>query len=182
MDAYQYFYDADGNQTGYEEVGEMHWHAGNHKHWHFEDFARYRLLDADKTQAVRSTKESFCLANTDAVDYTVPGADWQPENTDLSTACGGADALSVREVLSAGSGDTYMQYRAGQAFRLEDLPNGVYYIAVEANPLGQPGRARRDQQRLAAARSTLGTSKNRRAPGQGRQGRHHQRGRVSDCG
>ena len=85
---------------------------------------------------MKSTKQSFCLANTDAVDYTVPGADWRPENTDLSTACGGQEALSIREVLSSGSGDTYFQYRTGQAFRLGDLPNGTYYIAVTANPLG----------------------------------------------
>ena len=42
MDAYQYFFDGDGNQTGYQEVGEMQWDAENHQHWHFEDFARYR--------------------------------------------------------------------------------------------------------------------------------------------
>ena len=136
MDAYQYFFDADGNQTGYEKVGQMEWHAANHQHWHFHDFARYRLLKADKTNAVRSRKESFCLANTDAVDYTVPGAVWRPENTDLSSACGGRDTLSLREVLSSGSGDTYAQYRAGQSFNLEGLPNGRYYVAVEANPLG----------------------------------------------
>ena len=136
MDAYQYFFDADGNQTGYQLVGQMHFHSGNHNHWHFEDFAQYRLLNADLTEAVKSTKQSFCLANTDAVDYTVPGADWRPDSTDLSTACGGREALSIREVLSSGSGDTYFQYRYGQAFRIRDLPNGVYYIAVEANPLG----------------------------------------------
>ena len=134
MDAYQYFYDADGEETGYEQVGKFHFHGANHQHWHFEDFARYRLLNADQTLAVRSTKASFCLANTDAVDYTVPNADWQPENTDLSSACGGPEALGIREVLSNGSGDTYMQYRAGQAFRLKGLPDGVYYVAVEANP------------------------------------------------
>ncbi len=137
MNAYQYFYDEEGEQVGPPmAVGEMHWHAQNHQHWHFEDFARYRLLNADQTQAVKSTKQSFCLANTDAVDYTLPGSDWQPENTDLSSACGGFDALSVREVLSAGSGDTYMQYRYGQAFRIKNLPDGVYWIAVEANPMG----------------------------------------------
>jgi hypothetical protein len=136
MDAYQYFFDHDGNQTGYQQVGEMEWHAANHQHWHFHDFARYRLLKADLTSAVRSRKESFCLANTDAVDYTVPGADWRPENTDLSSACGGRDTLSLREVLSSGSGDTYAQYRAGQSFNLDGLPNGRYYVAVEANPLG----------------------------------------------
>ncbi len=134
MDAYQYFYDTDGNETGYQEVGEFHFHGANHQHWHFEDFAQYRLLNADQTLAVKSTKASFCLANTDAVDYTLPNADWQPENTDLSSACGGPEAQGLREVLSNGSGDTYMQYRAGQAFRIGDLPDGVYYIAVEANP------------------------------------------------
>ena len=112
----------------------MEFHHANHNHWHFEDFARYDLLDADKNYVARSRKQSFCLANTDAVDYTVPGADWQPENTDLATACGDQGALSIREVLAAGSGDTYAQYRAGQAFKIGDLPNGVYYIRVEGNP------------------------------------------------
>ena len=27
MDAYQYFFDAEGNQTGYQQVGHFHWHA-----------------------------------------------------------------------------------------------------------------------------------------------------------
>ncbi|MEZ5092977.1 lysyl oxidase family protein [Nocardioides sp.] len=136
MDAYQYFFDADGNETGYQQVGQMHWHEGNHHHWHFEDFAQYELLNADMSLAVRSTKQSFCLAATDAVDYTVPGADWHPWNTDLSTACGGFEAQSIREVLQAGNGDTYYQFRTGQAFRLGSLPNGIYYIRVTANPEG----------------------------------------------
>lgn len=134
MDAYQYFFDTDGHQTGYQQVGTMEFHHANHNHWHFEDFARYDLLDAHKQYVKKSRKQSFCLANTDAVDYTVSGADWQPENTDLATACGDESALSIREVLAAGSGDTYAQYRAGQAFRIGELPNGVYYIRVEGNP------------------------------------------------
>jgi len=162
MDAYQYFYDTDGNETGHQEVGEMHWHAQNHNHWHFEDFARYRLLNADKTLAVRSTKQSFCLANTDAVDYTLPGSDWRPENTDLSTACGGEDALSVRQVLSAGSGDTYMQYRAGQAFRIGNLPNGVYWIAVEANPAANLAELDESNNDSLRRIRLLGSGKNRK--------------------
>ncbi len=134
MDAFQYFFDTDGNQTGYQQVGTMEFHHANHNHWHFEDFARYDLLDAHKQYVKKSRKQSFCLANTDAVDYTVPGADWQPENTDLATACGDEGALSIREVLASGSGDTYAQYRAGQAFKIGELPNGVYYIRVEGNP------------------------------------------------
>jgi hypothetical protein len=136
MDAYQYFFDTEGNQTGYAPVGEIHWHGENHQHWHFEDFARYRLLSYEMDEVVKSTKQSWCLANTDAVDYTGEGADWHPENTDLSTACGGSDALSIREVLSPGSGDTYFQYRYGQALAIDDVPDGRYWISVEANPMG----------------------------------------------
>lgn len=138
MAAYQYFFDTDGDQVAHQSVEDsgFYWHGQNHNHWHFRDFARYRLLAADRTTVVRdSGKVSFCLANTDAIDYTVDGADWRPENTDLATACGSRGSLSVREVLSSGSGDTYAQYRAGQAFGgIRTLPNGTYYVLVEANP------------------------------------------------
>ncbi len=137
MDAYQYFFDADGTQTGYQSVGHLHWDAKpSHQHWHFEDFARYSLLRQNKTEAARSKKEAFCLANTDAVDLTVPSAAWRPENTDLATSCGDYSSLSIREVLAAGWGDTYTQYRAGQSFRVDRLRNGIYYVAVAANPDG----------------------------------------------
>lgn len=135
MDAYQYFFDADGNQTGYQNVGHMHWDTRpTHQHWHFKDFASYELLNADQTRAVKSRKEAFCLANTDSVDLTVPNAMWNPENTDLSTSCGDYGSLSIREVLASGWGDTYAQFRAGQSFDLRGLPNGTYYVAVIANP------------------------------------------------
>jgi hypothetical protein len=135
MDAYQYFYDSAGNQTGYAQVGTMEWDdRDGHTHWHFTDFAQYRLLDENKQLAVRSGKEAFCLANTDAVDYTLPKANWRPGNTDLHTACGDLSSLAVREVLDVGSGDTYAQYLPGQSFDITDLPNGIYYIEVSANP------------------------------------------------
>lgn len=135
MDAYQYFYDSDGNQVGYVPAGHMVWDPRRtHHHWHFEDFARYELLRADKATVQRSHKEAFCLANTDAIDYTVPGADWTPDDTDLQTSCGGFAARSVSEVLASGSGDTYQQFRGGQAFSLANVPNGTYYISIQANP------------------------------------------------
>jgi hypothetical protein len=135
MDAYQYFFDGDGNQTGYQKVGSFEYDTKEtHEHWHFRDFARYSLLRADKTTAAVSKKESFCLANTDSIDQTVPNADWNPENTDLSTDCGQPGSLSLREVLASGWGDTYAQFRAGQSFNLKGLPNGTYYIATIANP------------------------------------------------
>ena len=147
MTAYQYYIDEHGEKTGHEEVGELHFHEGNHNHWHFEDFARYRLLAPDPENpnqpgeaVVRSTKQSFCLVATDAVDLTVPNADMRPEYTDLGSQCGGRGSLSLREVLANGHGDTYFQYRTGQAFRLGDLEDGTYFIAVEANPDDTNGR------------------------------------------
>ncbi|GAA1478895.1 hypothetical protein GCM10009623_33410 [Nocardioides aestuarii] len=137
LDAYQYYFDGNGEITGHDLVGEFTFHEGNHNHWHYEDFAAYTLLNEDMTEAVRSSKVSFCLANTDAIDYTIEHADWRPENTDLSSDCGGRGATYLREVLSAGSGDTYYQYRTGQAFRVGNLPDGDYWISVEANPFGR---------------------------------------------
>jgi hypothetical protein len=93
---------------------------------------------------VRSRKEAFCLANTDFVDATVPGAAWRQQTDDLGTSCGEYDSQSLREVLSAGWGDTYSQIRAGQAFRLNGLPNGTYYIEVRANPNGRLTEAHTD--------------------------------------
>ncbi|MET8163941.1 lysyl oxidase family protein [Streptomyces sp. NPDC005329] len=135
MDSYQYFYDAKGKQVGYAPAGTMEWDPRiGHEHWHFTDFASYRLLAADQKEIVKSGKEAFCLANTDAIDYTVKNANWHPYNTDLSTACGQQNSISVREVLDVGSGDTYTQYRPGQSFDITGLPNGTYYIQVVANP------------------------------------------------
>ena len=135
MDAYQYFFDAKAKQVGSVPAGTMQWDARTgHKHWHFTDFAQYNLLDSTQKLAVRSGKEAFCLANTDAVDYTVANAKWRPENTDLSTSCGGNTAAAVREVLDIGNGDTYSQDRPGQSFEVTGLKNGTYYIQVKANP------------------------------------------------
>ncbi|HWS38733.1 MAG TPA: lysyl oxidase family protein [Actinoplanes sp.] len=135
MDAYQYYFDAKGKQVGSRPAGTLQWDPREgHMHWHFTDFAQYNLLKADKKFAVRSGKEAFCLANTDAVDYTIPGAKWRPDNTSLETSCGANTVVAVREVLDVGNGDTYSQDRPGQSFDITNLPNGTYYIQVKANP------------------------------------------------
>ncbi len=134
MTAYQYFY-AGTRQLGYTKVGAMEFDPrSGHEHWHFKDFAEYNLLDAKQRLKVRSQKEAFCLAPTDAIDLTLPGAQWNPGSTGLSSACGGPSALALRETLDAGWGDTYSQYRPGQSFDITTLPNGTYYVEVLANP------------------------------------------------
>jgi len=131
MDAYQVFGDEQ-----YSSVGTFEFDAQDgHDHWHFLDFARYQLLRADEQLIVRSQKEAFCLAPTDAEDLLVPGATWRPEVIGFSE-CGYVDSLSIREVLQAGWGDTYFQSLPGQSFDVTGLADGDYLIEVTANPDG----------------------------------------------
>lgn len=135
MDAYQYFYKDDA-PVGRASAGTLEFdNRRGHTHWHFQQFAAYRLLNADQSEAVRSKKEAFCLAPTDPIDLSLPGAEWAPE-TGLSTACGTANSIWIREILPLGWGDTYYQGLPGQSFDITDLPNGTYYIEVQANPSG----------------------------------------------
>ena len=82
----------------------------------------------------RSRKEAFCLAPTDAIDMTLPGARWNPGSIGLATACGGPNSAWTREILPLGWGDTYFQGLPGQSFWITNLPNGTYFIKTEANP------------------------------------------------
>jgi hypothetical protein len=135
MDAYQYF--LDGTQiVGRAPVGTFEYdRRDGHFHWHIQQFATYRVVNADSDEVVRSSKQSFCLVPTDPVDLTLDGAAWDVWRSGLGTACGGEEALWIREVLPLGWGDTYYQVR-GQAFNVSDLPNGHYFVEVEANPMG----------------------------------------------
>jgi hypothetical protein len=136
MDAYQNFFRNDV-RVGYRRVGSFEYDVrAGHEHWHFTDFARYSLLDASGAEVLRSGKEAFCLAATDAEDLTVPGADWRPDSIGFSE-CGNRASLSLREVLPVGWGDTYVQSLPGQSFDITDLPNGTYRIEVAANPEGR---------------------------------------------
>jgi len=159
MNAYQYFI-VDGEPVGRTQIGELEFHlGGGHNHWHFEEFTEYTLLDASKTEVLVSGKQSWCLVNTDAVDLTVPNANWQGYGQDLSTSCGGPSALWIREVLDVGWGDTYSQYVSGQAFDITDLPNGRYYVRVHVNPTGsilEASTANNVQDRLIRLKGGLG--------------------------
>ena len=135
MDAWQYFAD-DGVPVGRAPVGSFHFdHRDGHQHWHFLQFARYRLLDASQA-AIRSRKQAFCLAPTDPIDLTVDGAIWRPEFTGFSQ-CGSETSTWIRETLPTGWGDTYFQGVPGQSFDISALPNGSYWIEVRANPGGR---------------------------------------------
>jgi hypothetical protein len=136
MDAYQYFLQ-DGEPVGRALIGELTYHL-EHQHWHFEQFARYSLLDTEMNPVMVSDKESWCLAPSDPMDLLVQNADWRTFPQDLSSSCGfrQTGALWIREVLPVGWGDTYAQYQNAGAFDISDLPNGWYYLRTEVDPVG----------------------------------------------
>jgi hypothetical protein len=137
MDAYQYFL-RDGQPVGRALIGQLEYVRGRHNHWHLEDFIRYSLLDADKNTIQISSKESWCLVPTDAIDLSLENADWDAYAQDLQSSCNfyQPSSLWVREVLPVGWGDTYGQYFNGGGFDIRDLPNGRYFIRTEVNPGG----------------------------------------------
>jgi hypothetical protein len=149
MDAFQFFY-RHGRPVGYVPTGTFEFdRRAGHEHWHFTDFARYELVSADGSTVVRSQKEAFCIAPTDAIDLRVAGADYHPGNGDLHTACGDSTALWIRETLPSAWGDTYYQFVPGQSFDITNLQNGTYYVRVTANP------DRRLQERTLADNESL---------------------------
>ena len=136
MDAYQQFFDH-GVPAGSAPIGTFEYHAGGgHDHWHFLDFSRYELIDATGEVIQRAGKESWCLANTDAIDLTLPGASTGDGSEDLSTECGYEGSRWIRETLAVGWGDAYSPYVSGQYFDITDLPNGRYIVRLTANPEG----------------------------------------------
>jgi Lysyl oxidase len=137
MDAYQYFL-RDGEPVGRALIGQLEYLAGRHNHWHLENFIRYSLLDANKNTIQVSSKDSWCLVPTDAIDLSIPNADWNAWAQDLQSSCNfyQPGSLWVREVVPVGWGDTYGQYFNGGGFNVRDLPNGRYYIRIEVNPGG----------------------------------------------
>jgi hypothetical protein len=134
MPATQYFV-SDGSIVGQARAGDFHYdNRPTHKHWHFEDFATYQLVNRVTGHTVVSGKQSFCLAPTDAVDLTAPGSEFRPDEIGLGSICGDISSIWLREMLPVGWGDTYVQSRAGQAFNITGVPNGDYDIRVVTNP------------------------------------------------
>jgi hypothetical protein len=134
MKAYQYYWH-DRHIVGRTPAGTMFFdNQKGHHHWHFQQFAQYLLLNASKKVAVRSEKVGFCIGPTDAIDLTLPHAEWNPPLIGLASLCGQPTALWVQEYMPIGWGDTYSQFKAGQAFNITSLRDGTYYIEIIANP------------------------------------------------
>ncbi len=136
MDAFQFVRRGEQDVAAVP-VGGLEYDARlGHDHWHFRDFARYSLVRPDGSHVRTSPKEAWCLAPTDQIDQLVPGAELRPGDPLLDSACGDIDAVTVREMLEVGAGDTYDTGTPGQAIDVTGVPNGDYLLKTEANPAG----------------------------------------------
>jgi Lysyl oxidase len=136
MEAYQYFFDADGEVVGRAPAGAMAFHdAPRHHHWHFLQMVTYRLLRPGGRTVVRSRKQSFCITSTDPVDLTLPRALVSPGPTTIGgSSCGSPGSIWIRQALPAGWADTYGAGIPGQSVDITGVPNGRYLIEMHVNP------------------------------------------------
>ena len=111
-----------------------------HGHYHFNNYAEYKLISATTGKTWRSAKAGFCMLDTDP---------YLPEYRDSPRnywSCGAPGHAGFQGV-SAGWSDTYVWKLGGQYFVLDGgdgqqpVPEGWYDIQITVNPGYMPTRS-----------------------------------------
>ena len=104
-----------------------------HGHYHFNNYAEYKLISASDGKTWRAAKAGFCMLDTDP---------WLPELRDAPKNyynCGFPGYPGFQGI-SKGWSDTYVWRLGGQYFVLDGgdgqkvVPEGWYYIRITVNP------------------------------------------------
>ena len=112
--------------------------ASCHAHFHFQNYATYRLLDANGTEW-KAAKRGFCMLDTDPFNVGTGDGTWNYRS------CGSLTRDGFQGI-SDGWADTYVWKLGGQYFVLDGgdgqpvVPPGNYTIQVEVNPAYSPGK------------------------------------------
>lgn len=114
------------------DAGYFVFHDG-HDHIHFEDWAVYRLrevLDGGGVGPVvaEGEKTSFCILDLGIYDPGLPNFDPDGEFHSCSSTVQG---------LSVGWIDIYGKHLAGQRIDITGVPDGVYWLESEVDPLNR---------------------------------------------
>ena len=129
-DADVYIGDPDAHYAADDGLYEL---SDCHGHYHFNNYAEYRLISATTGKLWRSAKAGFCMLDTDP---------WLPELRDAPRNyynCGFPGYPGFQGI-SKGWSDTYVWRLGGQYFVLDGgdgqqpVPEGWYFIEVEVNP------------------------------------------------
>lgn len=125
----------DGNFADQDGLYEF---AGCHNHFHFQQYATYRLLDASGKEW-KAAKRGFCMLDTDPYNVGSGDGTWNYRS------CGSLTRDGFQGI-SNGWSDTYTFKLGGQYFVLDGgdgqpvVPPGNYSIQVEVNPAYAPGK------------------------------------------
>jgi hypothetical protein len=96
-------------------------YAECHRHYHFENYANYRLLDMSGSIVARGHKQAFCLVDL----WQVPGLGGDPRPQFPTCEFQG---------ISAGWADVYHRGLDCQWVDVTGVPSGRYILEVEINP------------------------------------------------
>ena len=99
---------------------------GAHNHWHFDNFARYRLLSLEGERLRAHAKVGFCMLDTLSVDPSLPGYSGSRRYV-------GCPDLGIQGI-SVGWADVYTVDTPGQFISVEGIPNGTYCLVGRADP------------------------------------------------
>lgn len=125
----------DGDTSDQDGMFEF---ASCHNHFHFQNYATYRLLDASGREW-KAAKRGFCMLDTDPYNVVNGDGTWTYRSCGTTTRAG-------FQGISAGWADTYMFFLGGQYFVLDGgdgqpvVPPGDYTIEVHVNPPYAPDR------------------------------------------
>ncbi len=92
-----------------------------HQHFHFEDYAIYRLLDMNGNQVAQGHKQAFCLVDL-----------WRPPGSNGARNPGFPDCGF--QGISAGWADVYHRDLDCQWIDITNVPDGRYILEVHINP------------------------------------------------
>ena len=98
----------------------------DHGHWHFDNYARYRLLTLNGRRLRAQSKVGFCMLDTLGVDPGLPGY----SSTRRYTGC---PDLGLQGI-SVGWADVYGTNIPGQFIPIGGIPNGTYCLLGRADP------------------------------------------------
>src|SRR3989344_4602433 len=124
---FQRIYTLDGD---YRErlSGSFLWHQ-THLHYHFADFATYRLdgveVEGSDFKISSHLKSTFCIRDSEPIALYHPGADKKPSYT----ICG-----KERQGISSGWADSYYYTYVDQRFDVTNASKGVYLLTIDINP------------------------------------------------
>jgi len=119
------------NGTFYDRLAGNFTYHSNHGHMHFDDWTHFRLREVLPGNGVgpivrTGVKQSFCIIETTVYDSSMPG---------YNNSAWGPYSCGWKQGTRPGRADTYGATLSGQYIDIVGLPDGVYWLEGEVDPL-----------------------------------------------